>query len=99
MRLIAVLNENDNVATALTHIERGTELTWKTSKGSFKITTNEKSPLGHKVALEAISIKGNVIKYGEVIGIAKDEIKVGDLVHVHNIESIRGRGDLAKEAK
>ena len=99
MALIAVLHENDNVATALTHIEKGTELTFETAKGSFKVTTTEKIPLGHKVALEAISTKANVIKYGEIIGIAKDEINVGDLVHIHNIESIRGRGDLAKEDK
>ena len=34
-----------------------------------------------------------VIKYGEVIGvISRAEIK-GGFVHVHNMESCRGRGD------
>ena len=38
--------------------------------------------------------KGDVVyKYGEIIGIATVDIKTGDYVHVHNIESTRGRGD------
>jgi len=28
------------------------------------------------------------------IGIATKNIKIGDYIHVHNIESARGRGDL-----
>ncbi len=36
---------------------------------------------------------GEVYKYGESIGRATQEIKSGDYVHVHNVESERGRGD------
>ncbi|MFQ5657413.1 MAG: SAF domain-containing protein [Candidatus Methylomirabilales bacterium] len=35
-----------------------------------------------------------IIKYGQVIGRATVEIAPGDHVHVHNMESLRGRGDL-----
>ncbi len=34
------------------------------------------------------------MKYGECIGAASCDIKKGDYVHVHNLEALRGRGDL-----
>ena len=34
------------------------------------------------------------MKYAHVIGKASKDISVGELVHVHNIEGNRGRGDL-----
>ncbi|MCQ2796570.1 MAG: altronate dehydratase family protein [Bacilli bacterium] len=46
-----------------------------------------KVKLGHKVALKDIKRGGQVIKYGEVIGIAKSNIKKGDWVHSHNLAS------------
>ena len=33
-------------------------------------------------------------KYGEVIGEALEDLAPGDYVHVHNLASTRGRGDL-----
>ena len=40
------------------------------------------------------SKKGELInKYGEEIGIATKDIKKGEYVHVHNLDSMRGRGD------
>ncbi|MDP1993088.1 MAG: SAF domain-containing protein [Syntrophales bacterium] len=34
-----------------------------------------------------------IVKYGEPIGIATQDIRIGQHVHVHNLESARGRGD------
>jgi altronate dehydratase small subunit len=39
----------------------------------------------------------DVIKYGEVVGRTTATINIGDHVHVHNVESLRGRGDLVKK--
>ncbi len=39
-----------------------------------------------------------MLKYGQVIGRATADIAVGEHVHVHNIESTRGRGDLGGTA-
>ena len=50
---------------------------------------------GHKIALEAISAGDTVRKYGLSIGRATKDIQVGEHVHTHNVESERGRGDLA----
>ncbi|MCQ2787321.1 MAG: altronate dehydratase family protein, partial [Bacilli bacterium] len=47
----------------------------------------DKVKLGHKVALKDIKKGSQVIKYGEVIGIAKSNIKKGDWVHSHNLAS------------
>ena len=37
------------------------------------------------------------MKYGERIGIASVDISRGDYVHIHNLEAVRGRGDLKGE--
>mgnify|MGYP003293030080 CR=1 FL=1 len=44
-------------------------------------------PAGHKVALKNINKGDCVIKYGEIIGVAKDDIKAGEWVHTHNLKS------------
>ena len=50
-------------------------------------------PAGHKFAIQPIRKGEKVFKYGEVIGLATQDIQMGQYVHVHNIESCRGRGD------
>lgn len=44
-------------------------------------------PAGHKYALADIAQGEYVIKYGEIIGRAKANIKKGEWVHTHNVES------------
>ena len=44
--------------------------------------------------MKKISKGENLIKYGEAIGQATQDIEEGQHVHVHNVESLRGRGDL-----
>ena len=89
-----LLNEKDNVVTVIRDITAGEEVCYEKGGAVEKVTTAENIPLGHKVALAEIREGGRVIKYDAVIGCAKKDIGVGDLVHVHNLESIRGRGDL-----
>ena len=50
--------------------------------------------MGHKVSLFRIEKGERIIKYGETIGLATAKIDTGCHVHVHNLESRRGRGDL-----
>ncbi len=45
--------------------------------------------LGHKIALREIKKDDNVIKYGEISGVAKEKIPAGSHVHVHNVKSLR----------
>ena len=80
--------------------ERGTEVEIRDKKGNAEtVTVIGDVPYGHKIAVRDIK-KGELInKYGEEIGIATKDIKKGEYVHVHNLDSMRGRGDWAKEGK
>jgi altronate dehydratase small subunit len=46
-----------------------------------------------KIAIKNIKKGDMVIKYGEIIGRAIQDIEIGEFVHTHNLEGIRGRGD------
>jgi altronate dehydratase small subunit len=91
---VILCHPKDNVATAKSPIKVGTLLTL--SKGK-KVMVIEEIPFGHKVALQRISAKGPVIKYGERIGRAIRKIEPGELVHIHNVEGERGKGKSKKK--
>jgi len=57
---------------------------------------NGQYTLGQKFAIRKIAKGETVTKYGLSIGRATRDIAVGEWVHVHNIEPMRGRGDLHK---
>lgn len=59
------------------------------SKDNVGITLTGKGeiPAGHKYAIKEIKQGEYVIKYGEIIGRATCDIKVGDWVHTHNVKS------------
>jgi altronate dehydratase len=78
------MHSEDNCATSIMDISKDEVITIK-EKNFIKI--NHQIPLGHKFALKDIS-KGDLIKkYGEIIGIATQDIKKGDWIHTHNIKS------------
>ncbi|MEM2944216.1 MAG: UxaA family hydrolase [Methanomassiliicoccales archaeon] len=89
------IDEKDNVATAIAEIKKG-EIVIVKGKVEEQIKVIQDIPFGHKFATSLIEKGANVVKYGEVIGKATSMIQVGEHVHVHNIESLRGRGDLVR---
>lgn len=91
-----MLSNKDNVATILGDVESSADVQVRMGKEVIKIKALERIPFGFKIAVTDISKGFNVIKYGEPIGIASQDIKQGQLVHIHNLEGIRGRGDLVK---
>jgi len=92
------ITERDNVATALRDIKDNEVVIVTTGDKRDKVRIIEKILFGHKFALCDISIGDKIIKYGEVIGRATKFVPMGTHAHIHNIESLRGRGDLQKEA-
>lgn len=94
-----VLNSKDNVATALCHLEAESILQLKVGEQALKIKLRAPVPFGHKFSLSQIAPDSPIIKYGEVIGISTKAIQPGDYVHVHNVASGRGRGDLTQGVK
>ena len=92
-----VVNEKDSVATILQEgLEKGAKLEIKVGENSELIELTDEVRYGHKIAIKQIKKGEKVLKYGLTIGIASKDINVGEHVHIQNVESIRGRGDLAK---
>jgi altronate hydrolase len=89
---LLVISARDNVATALEALEPGRVVTI----GAASLTIAELIPRGHKVALTDILPGGALVKYGSAIGVASVRIPAGAHVHVHNVASARGRGDLVR---
>ncbi|WP_313525887.1 UxaA family hydrolase [Anaerotignum sp.] len=89
MNPILKIHEKDNVGTCLKSI--CTNETFQV--GDLSITAKENIPQYHKVALADIPVHSSIIKYGQVIGLSTQPIYQGEYVHIHNIESTRGRGD------
>jgi altronate dehydratase small subunit len=88
-----IVDKKDNVATALRQIENNEAISLEIADQAFSIFVSQPIPVGHKFALKDISKGKPVIKYGEIIGLATQKISVGQLVHVHNVEGLKGRGD------
>lgn len=88
-----VINKSDNVATAVTNLAAGNTVSFFIGQDVQQIILSEDIPLGHKFAIQDIADNQEVIKYGEVIGSSLTAINKGNHVHVHNIQSNRGRGD------
>lgn len=90
-------NEADNVAVVFSEeAKAGSTVTVKDKAGrSSEMTLRTDIPFGHKFALRMIKAGEHVLKYGESLGVASADISAGEHVHVHNLESERGRGDLA----
>lgn len=82
-----VINEKDNVATALKSLKLGTEVPVESEGHIERITLLSDIPVGHKFASRDIEKGGSVIKYGEPIGKSTARITRGEHVHVHNVVS------------
>ena len=73
--------KSDSVAVALRPINKGQILDIANSK----IKATEDIGVGHKIAVRDIAKGEDIIKYGAPIGHATIPIKVGSLVHTHNL--------------
>ncbi|MDR2161483.1 MAG: UxaA family hydrolase [Desulfovibrio sp.] len=101
MKLALKVNDRDNVATIFAQgIESGTIVEVRDQKGNVEcVAVGEAVPYGHKIAVRAIRAGERILKYGEEIGVATKDINKGGYVHVHNLDSMRGRGDLRGEGE
>ena len=92
MKRAIMMNAKDNVATALENLEAvaPTSVILPSQEPFKEVTTKQRAiPFGHKLAVMAISKGDKVIKYGEVIGNASQDIEPGEYVHIHNVKSNR----------
>ena len=82
----------DNVVTCCAAVSAGDSF----AVGERIIVATQNIPIYHKIAVTDIPAGATVFKYGQPIGIASRSIARGEHVHVHNLESDRGRGDRKK---
>lgn len=94
MEKILALNVMDNTGVAVDDIEEGETVCYAKGSTTLTVTALQAIPFGFKIALQDIPKGGDVLKYGQIIGAAQRSICIGELVHVHNVEGKRGRGDL-----
>lgn len=87
-----VLNRSDNVGTLIDPGKAGESCALQ-GEASGELRLAQDVPFGHKVCIRETPAGADVLKYGQVIGRTSKAIKAGEHVHVHNVESARGRGD------
>ncbi|EAK1545358.1 altronate hydrolase [Campylobacter coli] len=85
MKGYIIVNEKDNVTTALRDFKKGEKV------ANIELLNDIAS--GHKFALKDIKKDEIIIKYAEAIASASCDISTGEWVHIHNTAGIRGRGD------
>lgn len=84
-----LIDDSDNVVTTLQDMKKGEAVSAMGLESHIDVRDDINK--GHKVAIKTIKKDEHVIKYGKHIGIALTDILVGDLVHIHNIRSDRGK--------
>ena len=92
-----VINPSDNVANLIGPGRKGESVACRVEGQEQQISIELVGdiPPNHKFAFADIKAGETIVKYGLNIGKASADIPRGAHVHVHNIESNRGRGDLS----
>ena len=93
-----IIHPDDNVANLIGPGKKGetVECTVEGKSEKSTVTLLDDIPSNHKFAPVDVRSGTPIIKYGLNIGRASCDIEKGQYVHVHNIESNRGRGDLGE---
>lgn len=90
MKRAIKIHEKDNVVVVIEETEAADHVCYEETVGtSVTISALESVPMFHKIASQDIAKGTAVIKYGEHIGVAGEDIKRGQHVHVHNVLSVR----------
>ncbi len=82
-----VIKVSDTVATVMAPIKQGEQIVYNMDGVEKELTAADNIPIYHKAALIDIAKGEPVIKYGCKIGCATQDIKKGQHVHTHNLDS------------
>lgn len=86
---ILIMNGADEVGVCVEEVPAETPV----SVGDGVVVTRQRIPAGHKVALVDLAAGSPVHKYGQPIGFATADIRRGEHVHLHNLDSGRVGGN------
>ena len=84
---VTIIDAKDNVAVAIEPIAKGDRL--EARGADLGGTAKSDITIYHKVAIRDIPKGEPVVKYGEHIGLAAEDIPAGTHVHTHNVENHR----------
>ena len=83
MKEFIKINSKDNVIIVLRDYKKNEVI--KIDEKEVKVLQDITK--GHKIAIENIAKSKNILKYGMPIGVALEEIKIGEWVHTHNTKT------------
>lgn len=90
-----VHNEHDDVGVAVQDVAPGArDVVYMDSDRRVTMQVLEPVPLGHKVALRDLTEGADIIEYGVRVGVTRQGIKAGQMVHIHNMRSARWQNSL-----
>lgn len=78
------INKEDDVAVTFSAIVPGDYVLLE----GKSIQINESVPKFHKVSIRPVAKGHKVRKYGEHIGVATQDIGIGEYVHIHNMKGL-----------
>lgn len=89
---LLVHDHKDNVGVVVVEgLTAGTDMLCVVThdNSSFRLTSADDVPIGHKVALKDLKAGDTAVKYGEDIGKMVADVRKGAHVHVHNLKTKR----------
>ena len=89
----------DNVGIALMDLEGRTVVEVKAGERSVTVKLTEPITYQHKFSVASIAPGEDIVKYGEVIGKATQQIDPGQHVHIHNMIGLRLGAAVRKEER
>ena len=91
MHKFLIHKRGDHVGVATSDIRSGERVigVYMDDDSTVEVEALGDVPLGHKIAVEARDPGGEVVEYGERIGVAPEGFVRGDYVHTHNLKSAR----------
>lgn len=86
-----LIRAQDRVATLTETVSAGDSVLITGQGQTRTIVARENMPAGHKLAVRPIHEYEMILKYGETIGEATQEIAEGGHVHTHNCRGVKAR--------
>lgn len=83
-----IINGKDDVVTVTEPIQKGAQVSFELGQEIVSIPAVTDIPKYHKMAIHPVKKHDVVLKYGEVIGRATQDIQVGEHVHTQNLEDL-----------
>ncbi|MBM3501304.1 MAG: hypothetical protein FJX74_21845 [Armatimonadetes bacterium] len=84
-----VIHPDDDVAVLVEAASAGDTVEAQCGASTVTLTARQAIPTGHKVALRDLAAGSPLRKYGEKIGLALQDIRAGEHVHLHNLAGDR----------